>query len=217
MSPFISNSGKVNASLASCFMAEILLLTATMLVVRPHPSFFIMMIISNQVGHFENLTKAGKQRRGGQGRRRRGGAALEINGRDGFHQLSSLPVPQPVLRFVPCCPLKNEKGRRQHPFTIHHYSPYTSQLVSMEMLLLLEYPGCRRISARQKAAMEGDFFPATPGTACGVPTQASPQMGRGALAGCSPLGLAKGACLSLKQRKQPCCTKFLQQWGDAPS
>lgn len=40
-------------------MAEILLLTATMLVVRPHPSFFIIMIISNQVSHFENLTKAG--------------------------------------------------------------------------------------------------------------------------------------------------------------
>jgi len=64
MSPFISNSGKVNASLASCFMAEILLLTATMLVVRPHPSFFIIMIISNQVSHFENLTKAGKRQWG---------------------------------------------------------------------------------------------------------------------------------------------------------
>ena len=32
--------------------------------------------------------------------------------------------PQPVLRFVPRCPLKNEKGLRQHPFTINHYSPY---------------------------------------------------------------------------------------------
>lgn len=84
MSPFISNSGKVNASPASCFMAEILLLTATMLVVRPHPSFFIIMIISNQVSHFENLTKAGSSS-GGLGRRRRGEAALEINGRDGSH------------------------------------------------------------------------------------------------------------------------------------
>lgn len=53
-------------------MAEILLLTATMLAVRPHPSFFIIMIISNQVSHFENLTKAEKQR-GGQGKKRRGG------------------------------------------------------------------------------------------------------------------------------------------------
>lgn len=84
MSPFILNSGKVNASPASRFMAEILLLTATMLVVRPHPSFFIIMIISNQVSHFENLTKAGSSN-GGLGRRRRGEAALEINGRDGSH------------------------------------------------------------------------------------------------------------------------------------
>lgn len=27
-------------------------------------------------------------------------------------------------QFVPHCPLKNEKGLRQHPFTINHYSPY---------------------------------------------------------------------------------------------
>lgn len=58
MSPFISNSRKVNASLASCFMADILLLTATVFVVRPHPSFFTMMVIPNQVGHFENVMKA---------------------------------------------------------------------------------------------------------------------------------------------------------------
>lgn len=77
MSPFISTSGKVNASLASCFMAEILLLTATMLVGRPHPSFFILTIISNQVSHFENWEAAV--------RRKRVEAALEINGRDGFH------------------------------------------------------------------------------------------------------------------------------------
>lgn len=32
--------------------------------------------------------------------------------------------PQPVLQFVPHCPLKNEKGLRQHPFTINHYSLY---------------------------------------------------------------------------------------------
>lgn len=72
MSPFISNSRKVNASLASCFMAEILLLTATMLVVRPHPSFFIIRIISNQVSHFENLTKAGGVRVQGRGGGKRG-------------------------------------------------------------------------------------------------------------------------------------------------
>lgn len=59
MSPFISSSRKVNASLASRFMAEILLLTATVLVVRPHPSRFVIWIISTRVGHFENLTKAG--------------------------------------------------------------------------------------------------------------------------------------------------------------
>lgn len=27
-------------------------------------------------------------------------------------------------QFVPHCPLKNEKGLRQHPFTINHYSLY---------------------------------------------------------------------------------------------
>lgn len=62
MSPFISNSRKVNASLASCFMADILLLTATVFVVRPHPSFFTMMVIPNQVGHFENVMKAEERR-----------------------------------------------------------------------------------------------------------------------------------------------------------
>lgn len=81
MSPFISNSRKVNASLASCFMAEILLLTATMLVVRPHPSFFIIRIISNQVSHFENLTKAGGVRAQGGGGGR-GEAALHTGRRD---------------------------------------------------------------------------------------------------------------------------------------
>lgn len=59
MSPFISSSRKVNASLASRFMAEILLLTATVLVVRPHPSPFVIRIISTRVSHFENLMKAG--------------------------------------------------------------------------------------------------------------------------------------------------------------
>lgn len=31
-------------------------------------------------------------------------------------------------QFVPHCPLKNEKGLRQHPFTINHYSLYNSPI-----------------------------------------------------------------------------------------
>lgn len=90
MSPFISNSGKVNASLASCFMADILLLTATVFVVRPHPSCFMVMVIPNQVGHFENVTKA-EERRG-----REGGKPPRRERRGGIHYLgAALPLAAP--------------------------------------------------------------------------------------------------------------------------
>lgn len=95
MSPFISSSRKVNASLASRFMAEILLLTATVLVVRPHPSRFVIRIISTRVGHFENLTKAG-----GEGEQR---GTEPAEGRLPSVFGAAFP-PQPVLWLVPLPP-----------------------------------------------------------------------------------------------------------------
>lgn len=158
MSPFISSSRKVNASLASRFMAEILLLTATVLVVRPHPSRFVIWIISTRVGHFENLTKAG----GG------GGSRGELSPlRDSSHRFLGLPFPPNPCSGLSLCPLTQQKGRRRRPLPINHYSPYISRLVSMEMLLLPLHPvrlvgGARELQRRR-------FGPTAPSRAHGAP------------------------------------------------
>lgn len=105
-------------------------------------------------------------------------------------------------QFVPLCPLKNEKGLRQHPFTINHYSRTTPQLVSMEMILLLEYPSCLCISKRQESCSGRRLGSAAPSTA---PALLS-------LLWTLCWDQPRGNCIPLRQVKQPSCTGSLHQW-----
>jgi len=95
-----------------------------------------------------------------------------------------------VLQFVPCCPLKNEKGLRQHPFAINHYSPYNLPIGfygNDSPARVPRLPAHLISEAGEPRWQEGCLCGSSPGS----PHRSPRRRGTGALAGRSPLGPAK--------------------------
>lgn len=109
-------------------------------------------------------------------------------------------------QFVPHCPLKNEKGLRQHPSTINHYSLYN---IPIGFYGNDSPAGVPRLPAHLKEAGELQWKETglcnTRHSSC----TALPALP--ALAG-HCWNQPRGNCIPLSQVKQSFCTGSLHQW-----